>query len=62
MTCRDMDHFESVMDKRIRLMEHIVAGHKVGIGWIEMTRSEMIDSWIHPIDEAMDMEFNLVMV
>lgn len=31
-------------------------------GWIEMTQSEMVDSWIHPIDEAVDMGFTLILV
>ena len=43
-------------------MEHMEAGHMVGRGWIEMIRSEMIDSWIHLINEAVEMGFTLVLV
>ena len=43
-------------------MEHMVAGHMVGISWIEMIQSEMTDSWIHLIEEAVDMDFTLVLV
>lgn len=42
-------------------MEHMVAGDVVGIGWIEMTRSWMADSWIHMIDEEMDTGFTLIL-
>lgn len=60
--CRDKDHLESVMDRRIGLIEHMVAGQMVGIGWIEMTRSKMTYSWIHLIDKAMDMGFTLACI
>ena len=43
-------------------MEHMVAGLMVGTGWIEMTQSEMEDSWIHLIGEALYMGFTLVLV
>lgn len=43
-------------------MEHMVAGHMVGTGWIEMTQSEMADSLIHLIDEVVEMGFTLVLV
>ena len=61
-TCRDRDHLESIMDKRIELVGHTVAGHMVGTCWIEMTQSKMEYSWIHLIDEEMDMGFHLVLV
>lgn len=43
-------------------MEHMVARLMVGTGRIEITRLEMEGSWIHLVDEAMDMEFTLVLV
>jgi len=36
-TFRDKDHLESIMDRRIGIMEHMVVGHMVGTIWIEMT-------------------------
>ena len=50
------------MDKRIGLMEHMVAGHMVGTCWIDMIRLGMADSWIHLIDKEVDMGFTLVLV
>jgi len=50
------------MDTRIGIMEHMVVGHMMGIGWIEMTWSEMEDSWIYLINEIVDMGFSLVLV
>jgi len=50
------------MDKRKRLMEHMVADLMVGTCRIKMIPSEMAGSWIHLIDEAMDMGFTLVLV
>ena len=61
-TCRDKNCLESVMGRRIILMEHTVAGHMVGTGWMEMTRLEMAGSWIHQIDEVVDKGFTLVLV
>ena len=43
-------------------MEHMVVGHTVGTGWIEMTWSKIVDSWIHLINKAMNMVFTLVLV
>jgi len=43
-------------------MEHIIAGHMVVTSRIDMTRSEMADSWIHLIDEQVDMGIILVLV
>lgn len=50
------------MEKRIGLIEHMVAGHMVGIGWIEMTWLEMEYYWIDLIEEVVDKEFTLVVV
>jgi len=43
-------------------MDHMVVGHKVGRGWIEMTRSKMENYWIHLICEALNMGFILALV
>ena len=43
-------------------MEDMVASHMVDISWIEMRWSEMADSWINLIDEAVDIGFTLVLV
>ena len=50
------------MEKRIGRIEHMVAGQIMGTGWIEMIPLDMVGSWIHLIDEAMDMGFTLVLV
>lgn len=43
-------------------MFHMVSGHRVGTGWIEMTQLEMEDYWILWIGEVMDTCIILVLV
>ena len=43
-------------------MEHMVEGHMAGIGWIEMTWSEMESSWIHPTGKVVEMDSTLVLI
>lgn len=52
-----MDCQELVIDRRIGLMEHMVEGQMVGTSWTKMTQLEMAYSWIHLIDEVVNMGF-----
>jgi len=61
-TCRDKDHLGLFMHRRTRIMKNLVTSVMVGTSQIDMIPLEMMGSWIHLIDEAMDMVFTLVLV
>lgn len=57
-----MDNHRSVMDRRIGLMAHILVYLMAGTSRIGMILSGMVGSWIHMIEEVVDMGSTLVLV
>ena len=61
-SCSDKGHFRSAMDRRKKIMGHIVVVFMVVTGQIEMTQLKMIGCWIIQIGELRHTNIIIILV